>query len=72
MSYSFSVGALDIGVSVTGCTSVYGSSLGSCPAWLESTAGEIKQQFAELGWQKVGTDVWVILTVTPAFCPTVL
>lgn len=65
MSYSFSVGALDIGVFVTGLTGVYGSSLGSCPAWLESTAGEIKQQFAGLGWQKVGPDVCGSFLLSP-------
>lgn len=65
MSYSFSVGALDIGVFITGLAGVYGSGLGSCPAWLGSTAGEIKQQFAGLGWQKVGPDVCGSFLLSP-------
>lgn len=44
---------------------LYGSSLGSCPAWLENTAGEIKQQFTGLGWQKVGTDVCGSFLLSP-------
>lgn len=50
---------------VTGRTVVYGSSLSSCPAGLENTAGEIKQQFAELGWQKVGTDAFGSFLLSP-------
>lgn len=53
---------------VTGRTGVYGSSLSSCPAGLESIAGETKQQFAELGWQKVGTDAFgsFLLSLQPS------
>lgn len=66
MSYSFSVGALDIGVFFTGHTSMY-MVLVSAPdlhGW-RAQRERSKQQFAELGWQKVGTDAFGSFLLSP-------